>query len=77
MNPIKSRNESASISSVGFLCIKSATLPEKIIMIIIDITTAVIITGSMSVSPIAVSIESNENTLDNDELEALIKSMQS
>ena len=60
--PTSSRNDSASIFTVGWLLTKSPTGLAATSMTIIAITTAAIITGSWSVMPTAVMIESSAKT---------------
>ena len=61
--PTRSRKDSASILTVGWLLTKSPTGLAATSMTIIAMTTAVIIIGSWSVMPTAVMIESSENTM--------------
>jgi len=71
INPIKIKNESPKICNDGCLLMKLPTGFAKIIIIRIDITTAMTIISSASlglgdrplVIPTAVNIESNEKTI--------------
>ena len=60
--PTRSRNDSASILTVGWLLTKSPTGLAATSMTIMAMTTAVIMIGSWSVMPTAVMIESSANT---------------
>src|SRR6185437_5911097 len=63
VTPISSRKASASILVVGWRAMKPATVPEAAYMMPTAITTAAIMTSTFWAMPMAVTIESMENTM--------------
>ena len=60
--PIKIKNDSANIFVLGLRTMNSATEPDAPYMTAIEMSTAAIITSTCCTIPIAVTMESIENT---------------